>query len=80
MMSRRASFIVLAIAGAMLMLDIALMLFGADLGRLVANARYGCFPWSPPIVEYRPGMTLCPGQSAHATIIIEIGPRDGGGI
>lgn len=26
------------------------------------NARAGCFPWSPKVVDYREGMTLCPGQ------------------
>ena len=32
------------------------------------NASYGCWPWSPKVVEYKPGMTLCPGQTAVAHI------------
>jgi hypothetical protein len=35
---------------------------------LALNARYGCFPWSPAVVDYKPGMTLCPGQSTRVTV------------
>ena len=32
---------------------------------LAVNARAGCFPWSPPVVEFRQGMNICPGQVAR---------------
>ena len=38
----------------------------------VINARAGCWPWSPAEVEYYPGMTLCPGQTAKTTIMIPL--------
>lgn len=32
------------------------------------NAQAGCYPWSPAIVEYHDGMTICPGQGARMRI------------
>ncbi len=34
---------------------------------VVDNALAGCFPWAPKVVDYYPGMTLCPGQEAVFT-------------
>jgi hypothetical protein len=31
---------------------------------IVINARAGCWPWTPAVVDYREGMTFCPGQKA----------------
>lgn len=41
------------------------------------NARAGCWPWSPKMVEYHRGMTLCPGQSAMGTIMLPLISRPG---
>lgn len=35
-----------------------------NVGLFLINARAGCWPWSPKVVAYKPGMTLCPGQTA----------------
>lgn len=56
-----------------LALAIALMLIvaGYQTTRLVViNLAAGCYPWSPAVVPYQDGMTLCPGQSAVATMSI----------
>jgi hypothetical protein len=36
--------------------------------RFMVNAEYGCFPWSPAVVQYHDSMTVCPGQ----TVIVGI--------
>ena len=41
----------------------------------VDDFRAGCWPWSPALVEYHPGMTLCPHQEVDVTFTIII-PRD----
>jgi len=58
----------------------ALILCRDGIARLWVNAEAGCWPWSPAEVEYRDGMTICPGQSVHATIVIIVPQerRDGG--
>jgi hypothetical protein len=44
---------------------VVLLVYGiAEIG----NAVDGCYPWSPKEVEFRQGMTLCPGQSAMGDI------------
>lgn len=37
----------------------------------IINAKCGCFPWSPKVVPYKPGMTLCPGQTAIMEVNIK---------
>ena len=39
---------------------------------LVVNGAAGCWPWSPSIVTYRAGMTLCPGQSVVVYFDVEL--------
>lgn len=52
------------LAVALLAINLALFFFGHQIMLLYVNAKGGCFPWSSKIVEYREGMTICPGQSA----------------
>lgn len=51
-------------------IEFGAMVFHDRVRLLVANARAGCFPWAPAEVEYHPGMTLCPGQSARAYVLV----------
>jgi hypothetical protein len=37
---------------------------------VAANLSAGCTPWAPAEVEFKQGMTLCPGQSAKGTFTI----------
>ena len=66
--------LILALAG-IAAFWIAVVVFEDRLRLLVENAKGGCFPWSPAVVEYHEGMTLCPGQSVIITI--KITPDDG---
>jgi len=38
----------------------------------IINAKAGCWPWSPRVVEFRQGMTLCPGQSTRVDGMITV--------
>ena len=51
------------VAAAVLMLSAGL-LAGSSAGLIASNALAGCWPWSPKVVEFYQGMTLCPGQRA----------------
>lgn len=51
-----------------------LVLFRDEIRLVFENARSGCWPWSPAVVDYYPGMTLCPGQEARVRIIVPLPP------
>lgn len=78
MTSRRK--LLLAAMAAMLLVDAAMVVFGARIALFVINASAGCWPWSPGDVEYHDGMTICPGQSAHLDLIISVPKRQDTGI
>lgn len=63
----------IAVSLVLIALNIAVLIWPQDVRLLVINARAGCFPWSPKEVEFKQGMTICPGQ--RAIHIIEL-PRD----
>jgi hypothetical protein len=56
----------------MLVADLIALAFRQNVALFIVNAFGGCFPWSPRDVQYYPGMTLCPGQTAHTVIVIEV--------
>jgi hypothetical protein len=75
---RIAIMIALALFGAV---DGAVIVLHERIAHFILNARDGCWPWSPADVEYHDGMTICPGQTAHGTVIIEFGlPEEGSDI
>ncbi len=61
---------------ALLGINAALLLAHDRLALLLINARGGCYPWSPPEVEYHDGMTLCPGQAVRVPFAIPNDPND----
>lgn len=65
---------------ALLCVGLALVICHDQVVRFWINADAGCWPWSPAEVEYHDGMTICPGQSARATIIIVVPNRRQDGI
>lgn len=73
-LKRRTRAALLAIAALMVAADL-LLFFRDEAFVFYLNAKAGCWPWSPKVVDYHEGMTICPGQSARATIIIQIKRR-----
>jgi hypothetical protein len=71
-MMQRARLILWTLIVLSLAADVAYFLGGERARLFVANARDGCFPWSPAVVEFSPGMTICPGQMVVITIQIPV--------
>lgn len=63
-------------AVAMVALNVVIWAWGPQIVLLVINAKCGCFPWSPKEVPYKPGMTICPGQTAIVTVTVPVPPTD----
>jgi hypothetical protein len=59
---------------ALILANVALMIWRVPIVTFVINASAGCWPWSARSVEYRPGMTLCPGQSTSVPVPIPVIP------
>ena len=76
----RFRFLIFIICGLLLIFNAAMIFWPQTVVLFLINARAGCFPWTPPEVEYREGMTLCPGQSARMTIIIALPKKEDTGI
>lgn len=75
-MSRESSkwFLIFVLAiDAAITLNLA---FGERVRLFIANGQAGCWPWSPAVVELRPGMTICPGQTARGTFTIKAKDHD----
>ena len=66
----------LMICAVMLIFDAAMAIYPTEIVLLWINAQAGCYPWSPKEVEFKQGMTLCPGQNAKMTIEIPINRAD----
>lgn len=80
-MKRRAgNFLFLAACAALIAACACVVIFQDQLHLFLLNAEAGCWPWSPTDALYRDGMTICPGQSVHVKIIIQMRQADDGSI
>jgi hypothetical protein len=71
---RKLRNLLLGVCVCLLILNLVLFFKGEQMVLLWINGRAGCYPWSPREVEYKPGMTLCPGQSTTVGVPM-IAPR-----
>lgn len=70
--------ITMAILASLMVVNFSLLFFGREIQLLIINAKAGCYPWSPAVVFYEPGMTLCPGQTGRILIPFKIEKVDHG--
>jgi hypothetical protein len=59
-------------AVALLAVDALVWWFGPRAYLLIINAKGGCYPWSPSVVEYHDHMTVCPWQTVMIKVPLEI--------
>jgi hypothetical protein len=65
---RRKTLLVIVLLSTVV--NLAVVFFRKDVALFYINARAGCWPWSPKVVPYHEGMTICPGQAAMVPFVI----------
>ena len=65
---RMSRFGIAILVSAALLAAVDTVVLWPQIRLLAVNARAGCFPWSPPVVEFKQGMNICPGQVARLMV------------